>query len=80
MAYSWYESYRAAVLETDWTTMQERIQAAESKLLGRQSVLSEGEPTEKLELAEALNNLRALRKPPSKHEQTDRRGGLRLVK
>jgi hypothetical protein len=81
MAYCWYESYRAAVLETDWTTMQERIEVAETKLLGRQRVLTEGEPTERLELVEALNNLKALRKLPSKHIQgTDGRCGLSLAK
>jgi hypothetical protein len=81
MAYSWYKSYRAAVLETDWTTMQERIQAAESELLGRQSALSEGDPIERLEVAEALENLGVLRKPALKHaHRTDGGGGLTLVK
>jgi hypothetical protein len=30
--YKWYESYKAAVLETDWSKMPERIQAAEVAL------------------------------------------------
>ena len=81
MAYSWYKSYRAAVLETDWATMQERILAAKSELLGRQSALSEGDPIERHEVAEALENLRALRKPALQHAQlTDGGGGLTLVK
>lgn len=32
---TWYEIYRAAVLETDWSRMEERIQAAESAIKGR---------------------------------------------
>jgi hypothetical protein len=40
-AHGWHESYRAAVLETDWTEMQERIQAAEFAIRERQRELSE---------------------------------------
>ena len=29
-SYSWQESYQAALLETDWTKMQERVQTAEA--------------------------------------------------
>jgi hypothetical protein len=39
--YSWHEFYKAAVLETDWTKMQHRIQAAESAMHERQRSLSE---------------------------------------
>ena len=31
-SYSWQEPYEAALLETDWTKMQERVQAAESEI------------------------------------------------
>jgi len=31
MTHTWYESYKAAILETDWTQMQERLKAAERK-------------------------------------------------
>ena len=31
-SYSWQESYQAALLETDWTKMQERVQTAESEI------------------------------------------------
>jgi len=30
--YKWHEVYKAALLETDWTKMEERIQAAEAAL------------------------------------------------
>jgi hypothetical protein len=31
--YKWTEVYKVALFETDWTKMQERIQAAEAALL-----------------------------------------------
>jgi hypothetical protein len=63
MTYSWHESYRAALLETDWTKMRARIQAAEAKIRDRQRVLSEdhgGTPDERQALADAINGLNAL--------------------
>jgi hypothetical protein len=38
--YCWHDPYKAAMLETDWTQMQERLQAAESAIAKRQHVLS----------------------------------------
>ena len=35
--YSWYEFYKTALLETDWTKMPERIQAAESEIKKRRA-------------------------------------------
>jgi len=64
MTYVWYESYRAVVLETDWTRMHERIHSAESKLHDRQRVLlkgHDGTPQEKQAIASALNAVRTLR-------------------
>jgi hypothetical protein len=40
MTYSWYKSYKAAILETDWTTMPERLRSAELEIFARQGVLS----------------------------------------
>src|SRR6476661_1779968 len=40
-SYSWQESYQAALLETDWTKMQERIQTAESEIHKRRLVLTQ---------------------------------------
>jgi hypothetical protein len=63
--YKWYEAYRAAVLETDWTTMEERIQGAESALQLRLSELSMdhgGTPEEQRGIADALHALNVLRK------------------
>jgi len=64
MSYVWYESYKAVVLETDWTKMYDRIQLAECKIHDRQRVLSEdhgGTPQERLAIANALNGMRTLR-------------------
>jgi len=65
MTYTWYESYRAAVLETDWTKMQERLQVADHEIHERQRVLSldhGGTPEERQAIADALNGLKVLRK------------------
>ena len=62
---SWYEVYRAAVLETDWSKMEERIQAAESAINGRLHEFSlnhGGTPDENKALADALSSLRGLRR------------------
>ena len=64
MTYSWHESYRAALLETDWKRMQERIQLAESEIHKRQRVLSEdhgGTREERQAIADALNGMKVLR-------------------
>jgi hypothetical protein len=63
MTYVWYEAYKTAVLETDWTKMQERLQSAESAIHERQRVLSMdhgGTPEERQAIADALNSVRVL--------------------
>jgi hypothetical protein len=63
MTYGWHESYKAALLETDWTKMQERVQAAVYEIHARRRVLSEdhgGTPEERYALADAMNILRLL--------------------
>ena len=62
---TWQEKYKAAALETDWTKIQSRIQAAESTIQERQRVLSEdhgGTPEEQHVIAEALKGLNCIRK------------------
>jgi hypothetical protein len=64
MSYVWYESYKAVVLETDWTKMDDRIQSAECKIRDRQRELSEdhgGTEQERQAIANALNGMRTLR-------------------
>ena len=63
--YIWQEAYKAAILETDWTKVRERLQAAESEISKRQHVLSMdhgGTPEERQAIADALNGMENLRK------------------
>ena len=64
MIYSWHESFMTAVIETDWTRMQSRVQAAESEINERRHLLSEnrgGTLEERQAIDEALNCLQILR-------------------
>ena len=61
---SWQDSYQAALLEADWTKVEERVQTAESDIRKRLGVLSSdygGTPEERIALARAMNDLRTLR-------------------
>src|SRR6266436_5586531 len=63
-SYCWQESYQAALLETDWTKMQERVQTAESEIHQRRLVLSQdhgGSDEERAALVNAMSGLRVLR-------------------
>ena len=62
--YSWQESYMKAFLESDWTKMEEKIQAAESEIRERQRLFAEdhgGTAEERQAIADAINGLRVLR-------------------
>ena len=62
--YPWHEPYKAALLETDWSKMEERIQAAESAIQNRKSECGPdlgGAPEENQALADAMNGLKVLR-------------------
>lgn len=73
----WRESYMAALLETNWTRMRERLQAAEEGIRERQRVLSEdhgGTAEERQAIVDAINGLKMVendvadwqkRQPPS---------------
>ncbi len=63
-SYSWQGSYHAAVLETDWTKMLERVQTAESEIHARRLVLAQdhaGTVEERESLVNAMTALRILR-------------------
>jgi hypothetical protein len=63
-SYSWQDSYQAALLETDWTMMQERVQRAESEIHQRRLMLSQGHggtDEERAALVNAMSGLRVLR-------------------
>jgi len=60
-SYSWQKSYQAALLETDWTKMQDRVQKAESEIHQRRLVLSQdhsGTDEQRTALVDAMSRLR----------------------
>ena len=62
--YRWHAFYEAAVLETDWSRMEERIRAAESAIRERLQAFSldhGGTPEENQAIVDTLNRLNALR-------------------
>jgi hypothetical protein len=64
MIISWREYYQAAVVESDWTKIEEQIQTAEAEIHKRRLVLSQdskGTQEESDALVHALNGLKTLR-------------------
>jgi hypothetical protein len=62
--YKWHEVYRAALLETDWSRMEERIQVAEAALHRRRHEFDldhGGTPEENQDIDGALRGLSVLR-------------------
>jgi hypothetical protein len=62
--YKWYEAYKAALLETDWAKMPERIQTAEAALRQRIREFEldhGGTPEENQAIADAMRGLTVLR-------------------
>lgn len=62
--YKWHELYETAVLETDWSKMEERIESAESAIKERLHEFSlnhGGTPEENRAIVETLGRLNALR-------------------
>ena len=63
MTDKWHEVYQAAVLETDWSKMEQRIQAAEAALHARKHEFDlnhGGTPEEREALEDAIRGLRVL--------------------
>jgi len=82
-SHSWQESYQAALLETDWTKMQDRIQTAESEIHKRRLVLSQdhgGTPEEREALANAMSGLRVLRMDATSWLERQNLGGTLTTK
>ncbi len=62
--YQWHELYKAALLETDWSKIEERIQAAESAIQNRKRECAldpAGTQEENRALADAITSLGVLR-------------------
>ena len=61
---NWHDSYKAAMLETDWKRMVELVQKAEYEIHKRRLELSKdhnGTQEERAAVVNALNGLRVLR-------------------
>ena len=80
-SYSWQDSYKAALLETDWTKMVELVQKAESEIHKRRLELSKdynGTQEEREAVVNALNGLRIRRLGGSGKIQLARRSIIPL--
>ena len=63
--YGWQELYRSAVLETDWSKIEQKIQEADNGIRARLHEFSlnhGGTPEENQAITDALNGLSVLRK------------------
>jgi len=73
--YEWYESYKSALLETDWSKMPERIRAAEAALSQRKRELEldhGGTPEENQAIADAMRGMAVLRDDAAKWSKKSR--------
>jgi hypothetical protein len=64
MTQSWHVSYKAAILETDWTIMPQRLRSAELEIVERKRILSldhGGSPAERQSIADALRGISQVR-------------------
>ena len=69
-AEDWKNLYQAAILETDWSKIEGRIQAADSSISTRLHEFSlnhGGTPKENQAIADALNGLTILRREVAEH-------------
>jgi hypothetical protein len=73
--YKWIEPYKAALLETDWSKMQERIQAAETALHQRKHEFDldhGGTAEENQAIMDAMRGLAVLRSDLVKWSEQER--------
>ena len=77
MTHEWEKAYQAAIFETDWSRMEERINAAESALHARIDQVSFDFRTleENRAIADALNRLDILRREVAARTSTAARQG-----
>ena len=72
MTSDWQELYQAAILETDWSKIEERIQAADSAISARLhefSIDHGGTPEENQAIRDALAGLTVLRREVATHQK-----------
>ncbi len=73
--YIWLKLYKAAVLETDWSKIEEHIQEAENGIRARSHELSMndgGTPEENQAIKDALHGLDTLRKEVAAWQESQR--------
>ena len=76
MSSEWEKLYQAAILETDWSKIEEHIQAADSAISARLhefSVNHGGTPEENQRIKDALNGLTVLRREVAEWHGSSRR-------
>jgi chemotaxis regulatin CheY-phosphate phosphatase CheZ len=74
--YKWFESYSAAVLETDWSKIEDRIGAVEVEIKERLREFSlnhGGSPEENRAIVDALDRLKALRADVASWRESNRK-------
>jgi hypothetical protein len=72
---SWHEVYKSAVLETDWTKIERKIQAAEDGIGARLHEFSMnhgGTPEENRAIEDTLNGLELLRNEVATWQESKR--------
>jgi len=75
--YGWQELYAAALLETDWSKIEEKIQVAENAIRARLHEFSMnhgGTPEENQAIEDALSGLNVLRKEVAAWQGSKRAG------
>ncbi len=75
--YRWFNLYEAAILETDWSRIEEHIQVAENGIKARLHEFSMnhgGTPEENRAIADALNGIGTLRKEVAAWQKSQRTG------
>jgi len=75
--YEWMPIYHAALLETDWTKIEEKIETAQSGIMARLNEFSlnhGGTPEENQSIEDALNALNILRKEVAMWRRSNRTG------
>jgi hypothetical protein len=77
--YGWFNLYKAAILETDWSKIEEHIQVAENGIKARLHKFSMnhgGTPEENKAMVNALTGLKVLRKDVAAWQESQRTGEL----
>jgi hypothetical protein len=77
MTSEWEKLYKEAILETDWSKMEERIQAADSAISARLhefSINHGGTPEENQLIQDALSGLSVLRREVAEWHGSKRAG------